>query len=124
MRINCPQVFDDNILDDETREKIKPLVDYINTANKTMVQALQGRLSIRDNIACSIKEITVKHGVKQNLSGGGIGMIIINSSVSSPIESYLLQKTNGGIDCTVYFKDATLKGDVTQSDLTILIFNG
>ena len=122
MKVGLPISFDDNVLDDETREKIRPLIDFVNKSNKTIVQTLQKNISLIDNVSCTLKSITCKHGLKQNISGSGIGAIIISSDSSIPINSQSILKTNGGYDVTIYFKEETYKGEPTESNITIVIF--
>ena len=57
MKITIAKLFEMGGLP-ENLQKIEPLVAFINGAVDQLVKALQGRLTLRDNVYCEIREMT------------------------------------------------------------------
>lgn len=59
MRITISKLFELFQLPQELRT-VQPLVDFVNTSVEQLTKALQGRLTLRDNMACEIRTLEFK----------------------------------------------------------------
>ena len=112
-KITQVKLFESSSLDQETAQKIAPLIDFINSGMDQIITALDGKLTFKDNIDAELVTLKVKHGTKKDVLIRNperlIGLLVYRVLHASDTCSGLHWQlnTSGTLAVTPYFRNAT-----------------
>lgn len=111
-------------------EKLPPWMDsFLQTLNQFISNvgtALNGNLDFRNNFLCTVKSITLTHGVEQQINPNNtklrvIGVACFNAGGKIVDKFGWVALSNGNIGVTIYFDGGTSS---TESTCELILFLG
>lgn len=111
-QITVSKFFDENDIKDEAvRQAIKPLVSYMNSAFDNVIRAIQGEITLGDNIKGTLHTFNAKHNTATSLAVegsfvGAIPLYVLDTGIG--IDSYTVRVPDTGqVEVTFQFTDTT-----------------
>lgn len=84
--ITATDTFDDELLEEEIKESIEPLIEWLNTNIQNIVSALQGNLGDKNSSTRAI-EVKCSSGIRKSVTIDGPVSHVELSRIDSPIDS-------------------------------------
>lgn len=113
MRLNSQRLFDFALIAaTEAGKAIKPLVDYLNSNIEQLIRAVDGQLTLEENIKGQIINVSLTHGVSTAVAvnsrdvNGLICLQVTGDAMSSFSWSF---DSKDNFNVTAYFKSGSGK---------------